>query len=88
VTDPTDGTVPGRDAVIANASENVGADGSSAVDAAGTPQDPALAEAQRDVAAALARLDAVAGSDAADQVTAFAEAHETLQATLARIDDR
>jgi hypothetical protein len=87
VTDP-DGIAPGYGADVAKASETVGPDGSSAVDAPGSPQDPALVESQRDVAPALARLDAVSGSDAADQVGAFAEAYEALQATLARIDDR
>jgi len=87
VTDP-DGSAPGQGAEVAKGSETIGPDGSSAVDVPGSSQDPALVEAQRDVAAALARLDAVAGSDAAEQVAAFAEAHEALQATLARIDDR
>lgn len=39
------------------------------------------------VAAALAELDAAADWPPADQVAAFTAAHETLQATLARIDD-
>jgi len=47
--------------------------------------DPDQANGQ--VAAALAELDAAAGWPPADQVAAFTAAHETLQATLARIDD-
>jgi hypothetical protein len=47
--------------------------------------DPEAANGQ--VAAALAELTAAADRPPADQVEAFAAAHETLQATLARIDD-
>jgi len=47
--------------------------------------DPDQANGQ--VAAALAELDAAAEWPPADQVAAFTAAHETLQATLARIDD-
>jgi hypothetical protein len=57
--------------------------------------DPARTEADADdpesakeqVAAALAELDAAADWPPSDQVAAFTAAHETLQATLARIDD-
>jgi hypothetical protein len=38
------------------------------------------------LAAALAAIDAVMGKNPADQVTAFTDAQQTLQATLARID--
>ena len=44
-------------------------------------------QANEQVAAALAELDAAAEWPPADQVAAFTAAHETLQATLARIDD-
>jgi hypothetical protein len=47
--------------------------------------DPEAADGQ--VTAALAELDAAAGWPPAEQVAAFGTAHETLQATLARIDD-
>ncbi len=47
--------------------------------------DPEAAKEQ--VAAALAELDAAADWPPSDQVAAFTAAHETLQATLARIDD-
>ena len=47
--------------------------------------DPERANGQ--VAAALAELDAAADWPPEDQVSAFTAAHETLQATLARIDD-
>jgi hypothetical protein len=43
--------------------------------------------ANEHVAAALAELDAAADWPPSDQVAAFTAAHETLQATLARIDD-
>ncbi|HZD97970.1 MAG TPA: hypothetical protein VE132_07385 [Micromonosporaceae bacterium] len=43
--------------------------------------------ANEHVAAALAELDAAADRPPSDQVAAFTAAHETLQATLARIDD-
>jgi hypothetical protein len=58
------------------------------IDAAGAESvadDPEEANGQ--VAAALAELDAAADWPPADQVAAFTAAHETLQATLARIDD-
>ncbi len=47
--------------------------------------DPERANGQ--VAAALAELEAAADWPPADQVAAFTAAHETLQATLASIDD-
>jgi hypothetical protein len=47
--------------------------------------DPEQADEQ--VAVALAELDAAADWPPADQVAAFIAAHETLRATLARIDD-
>ena len=54
--------------------------------ASGAPgDDPEAADGQ--VTAALVELDAAAGWPPADQVAVFATAHETLQATLARIDD-
>jgi hypothetical protein len=49
--------------------------------------DPAVAEARREVGTALAALADVEDRPAAEQVTAFDEAYETLQATLARIDE-
>jgi hypothetical protein len=49
--------------------------------------DPAVAEARQDVASALAALADAEERPAAEQVSAFDEAYETLQATLARIDE-
>jgi hypothetical protein len=49
------------------------------------PRDP-VADAQAAVAAATGELDAVADWPPADQVAAFAQAHQALQATLAGID--
>jgi hypothetical protein len=46
-----------------------------------------VAAADARVSAALAELDAVDGWPPADQVAAFAESHQALQATLAGIDD-
>jgi hypothetical protein len=46
------------------------------------------ADAEGRVAAVLADLDAASDLPPADQVAAFETAQETLQATLARIDDR
>ena len=60
-------------------------DASDDAGAAAAPDDPEQASGQ--VAAALAELDAAAEWPPADQVAAFTAAHETLQATLARIDD-
>jgi hypothetical protein len=49
------------------------------------PHDP-VADARRAVSAATDELDAVADWPPADQVAAFAQAHQALQATLAGID--
>ncbi len=68
-----------------DASADIAVSGEASVDAGAVADDPEQANGQ--VAAALAELDAAAGWPPADQVAAFTAAHETLQATLARIDD-
>ena len=74
------------DAAAPDASSERGSGESSGDAGAETvADDPEQANGQ--VAAALAELDAAADRPPADQVTAFTAAHETLQATLARIDD-
>ena len=49
--------------------------------------DAGVDEVAAQVGAALGELDVVAGWPPDDQVAAFTAAHQTLQATLARIDD-
>ena len=85
---PPPGGVSAADAARAAYAAHAADDGEDGVeDDVETDEDDDMdAAAKARLAAALAEIDARFGRPPAEQVSAFAEAHQTLQATLSRID--
>jgi len=86
VTEPfgTDATPPGAGSA---APTQAGAGSAPPTPAPESAVEDGAEAAERDVTAALADLDAASDRPPSEQIPAYTKVHQTLQATLARIDD-
>ena len=77
----------GTEATPGAAGSDVPAPTAMSAPAPGSAAEGGAEAAERDVTAALADLEAASDRPPAEQIPAYTKVHQTLQATLARIDD-